>query len=102
MITCKCGMRYVGETSLKVATRLEQHKKSIEENKWELTGITAHAKTCKEGFEWKNTKVLKMEERKFERKVREALEIQFQETSPRSAHGPNQRSDKIEEVKILG
>ena len=36
------------------------------------------------------TELLKTEERKFERKVREALEIQIQQTSPHSDQGLNQ------------
>ena len=80
--------RYVGETSLKVSTRLEQHKKSIKDKKWDLSEISTHANECNEGFEWENTKILNIGNRKFERKVREALEIQFQETLPHSNHKP--------------
>ena len=49
-----------------------------------------HGKSCKEGFLLEETKLLKVENRKFDRKVREALEIQFQETSSRNDHGLNQ------------
>ena len=90
MVNCKCGSKYVGETSLKVSTRLEQHQKSITDKKWDLSGISNHAQSCKKGFEWDRSSVLKVEDRKFDRKVREALEIQFQETSPHSEHGLNQ------------
>ena len=38
----------------------------------------------------KHEKKQKTEERKFDRKVREALEIQLQQTSPHSDHGLNQ------------
>ena len=30
---------YVGETSLKVSGHMEQHTKSISDEKWDLTGI---------------------------------------------------------------
>ena len=90
MVDCNCGKRYVGETSLKVSTRLQQHKKSIEDEKWDLTGITNHAQNCDEGFDWDSAKTLKIDCKKFDRKVREALEIQFQQTSPHSDHGLNQ------------
>ena len=53
-------------------------------------GVSFHAKTCKEGFDWENTSTLKIEDRRFDRKVREALEIQFRETSPHNEHGLNQ------------
>ena len=69
---------------------MEQHKKSIQDEKWDLTGISNHAKVCKQGFEWENTKTLTVEQKKFQRKVREALEIQLQDTSPHSEHGLNQ------------
>ena len=90
MIKCKCNNRYVGETKLKVSTRVKQHEKSVKDKKWDTSGVSFHAKTCKEGFGWDNVKTIKVEDRKFDRKVREALEIQFHETSPRSEHGLNQ------------
>lgn len=89
-VNCNCGKKYVGETSMKVSTRLEQHKKSIQDKKWDLTGISNHAQTCQQGFRWNDVDVLKVEDRKFDRKVREALEIQFRETSPHNDHGLNQ------------
>ena len=82
LTSCKCGKKYVGETSLKVSTRMEQHKKTIRDEKWDLTGISSHSQICKAGFDWENVKTLKVDERRFERKVREALEIQLQATSP--------------------
>ena len=89
-IPCKCGKEYVGETKLRALTRFEQHKKSIEKENWDSSGISSHAEHCKLGYNWDNAKLLKIENRKFDRKVREALEIQFQDTSPRSEHGLNQ------------
>ena len=88
MTACECGKKYVGETSMKTATRIQQHKKSIVDKKWDLTGVSDHAKNV--GFDWKVTIILKTEEKRFERKVREALEIQLQQTSPHSDHGLNQ------------
>ena len=90
MLECNCGKKYVGETSLKVSSRLEQHQKSITSEKWDSSGVSNHAKTCMQGFQWENTSILKIEEKRFERKVREALEIQFRDTSPRSDQGLNQ------------
>ena len=89
MIDCKCGKRYVGETGLKISTRVSQHKKNVDDEKWEISGITSHAKDCKEGLNWEEAKLLKIEENKFDTKVREALEIQFRETAPHSEHGLN-------------
>ena len=80
MVSCKCEKRYVGETKLKVSTRIKQHERTIKDKKWDSSGVSFHAKTCKEGFDWENTSTLKIEDRRFDRKVREALEIQLRET----------------------
>ena len=48
-----------------------------------------HARTCKQGFEWDEASLLSIEEKKFDRKVREALEIQFRQTAPHTEHGLN-------------
>ena len=69
MVNCKCGSKYVGETSLKVSTCLKQHQKSITDKKWDLSGISNHAQSCKKGFEWDRSSILKVEDRKFDRKV---------------------------------
>ena len=69
---------------------LRQVQIPFTDEKWDKTGISDHASTCKVGFCWTETKLLKTEERKFERKVREALEIQLQQTSPYNDQGLNQ------------
>ena len=69
---------------------MDQHKKSIRDEKWDLTGISNHANNCNEGYNWNNVKTLKVEARRFQRNVREALEIQLQNTAPHSEHGLNQ------------
>ena len=61
--------------------------KSLDE-KWELTGISGHVQNCQEGFKWVDVEVLKVKERKFDRKIREALELQ--ESSPHNEHDLNQ------------
>ena len=90
MVECNCGKKYVGETKLNVQSRIAQHQKTVKDEKWETTGIPLHAEYCKAGFNWDDTRILKTEERRFDRKVREALEIQLQDTAPRSEHGLNQ------------
>ena len=78
------------------------HQK-IKDEKWDTTGVSDHASTC--GFCWTERKLLKTEKRSFERKVREALEIQLQQTSPYSEQGHNQDNGKCDddllEVKRL-
>ena len=56
----------------------------ITDEKWDTTGVPDYTSICKVGFCWTETRLIKTEERKFERKVREALEIQLQQTSPHS------------------
>ena len=63
-VDCKCGKKYVGEASMKVATRMQQHRKSIKDKKWDLSGISNHAKYCKQGFDWTNDRTIKIEEKK--------------------------------------
>ena len=75
---------------MKISSRVKQHKKTIDDRKWEASGISAHGKDCNQGFLWDKVSTLKIEEKKFERKVREAFEIQKCETSPRNANGLNQ------------
>ena len=75
MVSCKCEKRYVGETKLKISTRIKQHEETIKYKKWDSSGVFFHAKICKEGFNWENTSTLKIEDRRFDHKVRETLEI---------------------------
>ena len=88
-ISCKCGKKYVGETKLKISSRAEQHKMDIFNKKWTTSGITQHAEICKEGYDWENVYTLKIEDNRFDRKMRESLEIQLQETSPHNEQGLN-------------
>ena len=81
---------YVGQTKLRTQTCFEQYKKSIEKEHWDSSGVSSHAEYCKLVYNWDNAKILKIESRKFDGKVHEALEIQFQDTSPHSEHGLNQ------------
>ena len=56
--------------------------RSIESGKWDKTGLSTHAKNCHGQIDWNGVKTLKTESNKFDRKVREALEIQRNETGP--------------------
>ena len=85
-----CGKKCVGETYLKVSLKWNNIKKIMRDEKWDLTWISIHMQSCDAEFDWKNLKTMKVEERKFDRKVREALEIQLQNTSPHSKNGLNQ------------
>ena len=65
-----------------------KHLKIVTDEKQEASGILLHKENCKLGFKWKDTRILKTEDRRFDRKVRKALEIQLQDTccAPRSEH----------------
>ena len=74
-VQCGCGTTYVGETKLKVATRIEQHRKKAFEGKKGHSGITDHAINCTDDVLWDQANTTKTEARYFYRKRREALEI---------------------------
>jgi len=67
---------------MKVCTRGEQHHKNVIKDKVDDSGIVIHSRKCSEEIHWENIKTLKVENNRFDRKVREALEIQYQESGP--------------------
>ena len=76
-IPCSCGKTpYRGETKMKVSTRSAQHEESIRKEKWDNSGVALHAKHCKGNILFEETKTVKVINNKFDRKVRESLEIQ--------------------------
>ena len=79
---------------------MEQHKKMIRDEKWDLTGISSHSQICTVEFNWENVKALKVEEHRFEQKV-EALEIQLQITSPHGKNGLNQDNSQYATTRFL-
>ena len=79
-LSCDCGKSYVGETGCKIASRIQQHQNTIHNGQWEQSGVSEHTKTCHGQINWNNVETLKVEPRKFTRKVREALEIQRNRT----------------------
>jgi len=81
-INCSCGKSYVGETKLQVSNRIKQHQKATFLGQWEKSAIAEHSNHCHGSIEWEpNT--IKVEGLYFERKVREALEIQYHQTNPK-------------------
>ena len=82
-IQCKCRNLppYIGETKAKVSTRFKQHEAYVRNGHWEKSGAAKHQKTCKAGFETIET--VKIEERYFDRCIREALEIQRNGSGPK-------------------
>ena len=75
-VECNCGKHYVGETGRMIGTRINEHVQSIEKRKWDSLEISMHTESYERGYKLENIKVLKIEGSIFDRKVREALEIQ--------------------------
>ena len=82
-IDCGCTIPYTGETKLKICTRGDQHQKNTIEKKIDKSGIALHSSKCDKEIDWENIKTIKIEHRRFERKVREALDIQYWECGPK-------------------
>ena len=77
-IPCSCGITpYRGETKMKVSTRSGQHEESIRKEKWDNSGVVSHSKDCPGNIEFEKTETVKVIYNKFDRKVRESLEIQM-------------------------
>ena len=84
-INCPCTTQpYVGETKLRISTRADQHKDYVSKQKHGQSAIASHALSCGQVPDWENTETLKVEPKRFERKVREALEIQRLRCGPKN------------------
>ena len=76
-IPCGCGITpYRGETKMKISTRSTQHEESVRKEKWDNSAIALHSKHCNENISFEKTKTIKVIYNRFDRKVRESLEIQ--------------------------
>ena len=73
--------------NLKLSHGFHNTKKLLQMKNGRLLVFLSMQKT---GFKWEDTRILKPEERRFDCKVREALEIQLQDTAPRNENGLNQ------------
>ena len=75
--------QYIGQTKLKINTRNGQHKSYVAKGQWEKSGAAKHAKTCKAGLNFDETETIAVEYNTFNRRVREALEIQRHDAGPK-------------------
>ena len=99
-LTCSCGKHYVGETRLNITTRVDQHHASTNNGNWARSAVADHSKSCHGFFNWQSPEnMLKVTEGNFERKVREALEIQYHQCSP-SDGGINEDDGKYVSTKF--
>ncbi|XP_065654806.1 uncharacterized protein LOC136081421 [Hydra vulgaris] len=86
LIECECEQKYIGETKMKIATKTKQYQKNIFEEKLEQSAIGHHKIKCLCSVKWDQVKTLKVESKKFEGNVREAIEIQFSKCGPKNGN----------------
>ena len=76
-IPCSCGKPpYRGETKKKVDTRINEHKNNVEKDEYEKSGVALHNKNCPGEINFGEAGTVAVIHNKFDRKVRETLEIQ--------------------------
>jgi len=75
-IPCDCGKEpYRGETKKKISTRTKEHISYVEKREYAKSGIAQHSKNC-QGIKFEDTETVAVIYNKFDRKVRETIEIQ--------------------------
>ena len=76
-VPCSCKIpAYRGETKKRVSTRLGEHRTYIEKAEWKKSGVALHSNQCSGKIEFEKAKTVAVINNKFERKIRETLEIQ--------------------------
>ena len=73
---------YIGETKLQIRTRGVQHKGNTDKKQLDRSAVALHQSDCNGRIEWENMETIKVEGKRFEREVRETLEIQFHQCGP--------------------
>ena len=84
-IPCGCGEvpPYVGQTKGKICSRVDQQREYVEKGQWARSGLASHAQTCDIGPLFDEARTIKPIQNRFDRCVREALEIQKNGAMPR-------------------
>jgi predicted GIY-YIG superfamily endonuclease len=88
-VSCECGKVYIGETGRKISTRVKEHERHIRLAKQSNTfgekqrhlnqsACAEHGEEFKHNIQIDKVRVLCRDERKYTRKVREAIEIKKQ------------------------
>ena len=76
-VPCSCGAPpYRGETKKKISTRLDEHKGNVEKDQPDKSGVALHNKNCTGEINFEEAGTVAVVHNKFDRKVRETLEIQ--------------------------
>ena len=73
---------YIGETKMQIQTRVKQHEESVRKGRWDKSAISLHKMNCDGNIDWDEIETVKVERKTFDRKVREALEIQYNMCGP--------------------
>ena len=77
-IPCSCGITpYRGETKKKIDTRIQEHQRNVEKKEWSKSALALHSKNCQGKIEFDKTETVSAIANRFDRKIREALEIQM-------------------------
>ena len=74
---------YIGETKMKIKTCSKQHEDNVKREQWQKSALALNKKNCGGDVQFKEIKPLKIEHNTFNRKVREALEIQYHQCEPK-------------------
>ena len=74
---------YVGETKILIRNRILQHGVCVTKNNIAQSALALHRRSCTSAIDWDKAETLKIEPKRFERKVREALEIQRNQCGPK-------------------
>ena len=76
-VPCSCGAPpNRGETKKKISTRLDEHKGNVEKDQPDKSGVALHNKNCTGEINFEEAGTVAVVHNKFDRKVRETLEIQ--------------------------
>ena len=76
-IPCSCGIPpYRGETKKKIETRLKEHSTNVTKEEIDKSGVAQHSKICPGTIKFDEASTVAVIHNKFNRKVRETLEIQ--------------------------
>ena len=66
-----------------ISSRNAQHQECMRKEKWDNSAVALHSRNCQGEIDFENTETVKVIYNKFDRKVREALEIQLNECGPK-------------------
>ena len=74
-LDCSCNEKYIDESKKRGLTRCMEHQQDSMSEKWESSGVAEHTKEYHRQFDWLHPKTIRISPYMYERKIREALEI---------------------------